>query len=56
MRYTGLWVTDDFPDRYSGKTDSFVELKTSLSIRGPQDETKFEKSVSCLNFDQPLTS
>jgi RAT1-interacting protein len=29
--------------KYAGNTDNFVELKTSLSIRGPQDEAKFEK-------------
>jgi hypothetical protein len=29
--------------RYTGKTDSFVELKTSLVIRGPHDEGRFEK-------------
>ena len=28
---------------YTGKPDRFVELKTSLNIRGPQDEVKFEK-------------
>ncbi|KAK7032293.1 decapping endonuclease targeting mRNA [Paramarasmius palmivorus] len=29
--------------KYSGRTDNFVELKTSLTIRGPNDEAKFEK-------------
>ena len=29
--------------RYTGQTDTFVELKTSLTIRGRQDEAKFEK-------------
>lgn len=29
--------------KYSGNTANFVELKTSLTIRGPADETKFEK-------------
>ena len=32
-------------DRFDGSTDSFVELKTSLAIRGPQDEARFEKCV-----------
>ena len=31
--------------KYTGKPDTFVELKTSLNIRGPQDEAKFEKYV-----------
>lgn len=30
-------------DRYSGQPDTFVELKTSMSIRGPADEQRFEK-------------
>ena len=28
---------------YTGSPDAFVELKTSLSIRGTQDEARFEK-------------
>ena len=32
--------------KYSGNTANFVELKTSLTIRGPADETKFEKYAS----------
>ena len=48
-----IWMTDDFDtDRYTGKTDSFVELKTSLSIRGPHDEAKFEK----YDFPKPFQS
>ncbi|KAJ6531985.1 RAI1 like PD-XK nuclease-domain-containing protein [Mycena capillaripes] len=31
--------------KYTGKTDTFVELKTSLVIRGPQDEMRFEKKL-----------
>ncbi|KAH7884805.1 RAI1-domain-containing protein [Phlebopus sp. FC_14] len=31
--------------KYAGNTDNFVELKTSLSIRGPSDELKFEKKL-----------
>ncbi|KAJ7928857.1 RAI1-domain-containing protein [Mycena leptocephala] len=31
--------------KYTGKTDTFVELKTSLVIRGPQDEVRFEKKL-----------
>ncbi|KAI0034723.1 RAI1-domain-containing protein [Vararia minispora EC-137] len=30
---------------YSGANDSMVELKTSMSIRGPQDEARFEKKL-----------
>jgi len=44
--------------KYTGQTDTFVELKTSLSIRGQHDETKFERYdwttrpsiLSTLNF------
>ena len=32
-------------ERFDGKTATFVELKTSMSIRGPEDETRFEKCV-----------
>jgi len=28
---------------FDGQTDTFVELKTSMAIRGPRDEAKFEK-------------
>jgi len=31
--------------KYSGSTDTFVELKTSMTIRGPHDEVKFEKKL-----------
>ncbi|KAJ7455291.1 RAI1 like PD-XK nuclease-domain-containing protein [Mycena galericulata] len=31
--------------KYTGATDTFVELKTSLVIRGPHDELKFEKKL-----------
>ncbi|KAG6830863.1 hypothetical protein H0H92_014228 [Tricholoma furcatifolium] len=30
-------------ERYTRKTDTFLELKTSLAIRGAHDEAKFEK-------------
>lgn len=30
---------------YSGKTDNYVELKTSLSIRNASDEARFEKKL-----------
>ncbi|KAJ6623977.1 RAI1 like PD-XK nuclease-domain-containing protein, partial [Mycena sp. CBHHK59/15] len=30
---------------YTGGTDTFVELKTSLVIRGPSDEAKFERKL-----------
>ena len=32
-------------DHYSGNTEAFVELKTSLLIRHSQDEARFEKFV-----------
>jgi len=41
-------------DQYTGKTDSFVELKTSLSIRGPHDEAKFEKYDFPSLFDRSI--
>ncbi|KAJ7031395.1 RAI1-domain-containing protein [Mycena alexandri] len=31
--------------KYTGATDTFVELKTSMAIRGPQDEARFEKKL-----------
>ncbi|KAF9563218.1 RAI1-domain-containing protein [Agrocybe pediades] len=31
--------------KYTGQTDTFVELKTSLAIRGQHDETKFERKL-----------
>ncbi|KAJ6507959.1 RAI1-domain-containing protein [Mycena vitilis] len=31
--------------KYTGKTDTFVELKTSMVIRGAQDEARFEKKL-----------
>lgn len=30
-------------DKFTGGTNSLVELKTSLTIRGPHDEARFEK-------------
>lgn len=38
------WIYLD-EDRYLGQPDTFVELKTSMSIRNNWDEAKFEKSV-----------
>lgn len=32
-------------DRYTGQPDTFVELKTSLVIRGGEDRLRFEKCV-----------
>lgn len=40
--------------KYAGNTDNFVELKTSLSIRGPQDEAKFEKKLLKFYFQSFL--
>lgn len=31
------------PGKYAGQTDTFVELKTSLAIRGQRDEANFER-------------
>ena len=36
-------------DKFTGSTSSLVELKTSLTIRGPNDEAKFEKWVTSLS-------
>ncbi len=36
-------------DRFDGNTDTFVELKTSLTIRDPRDEARFEKFVCRLS-------
>ncbi|ESK95351.1 protein rai1 [Moniliophthora roreri MCA 2997] len=40
--------------KYSGRTDEFVELKTSLTIRGPSDEVKFEKKLLKFYFQSFL--
>ncbi|PIL36601.1 hypothetical protein GSI_00290 [Ganoderma sinense ZZ0214-1] len=32
-------------ERFDGKTDTFVELKTSMAIRGQEDEARFEKKL-----------
>ncbi|OAX41436.1 RAI1-domain-containing protein [Rhizopogon vinicolor AM-OR11-026] len=40
--------------KYAGNTDNFVELKTSLSIRGPHDESKFEKKLLKFYFQSFL--
>jgi hypothetical protein len=39
-------------EKYTGQTDTFVELKTSLAIRGPHDEAKFEKYVNASTFGE----
>ncbi|KAJ7067093.1 RAI1-domain-containing protein [Mycena amicta] len=31
--------------KFTGKTDNFVELKTSMTIRGAQDEARFERKL-----------
>ena len=36
-------VTESCSGKYTGRPDTFVELKTSIEIRGPYDETRFEK-------------
>ncbi|KAH9942732.1 RAI1-domain-containing protein [Amylocystis lapponica] len=40
--------------KFTGQTDTFVELKTSLVIRGPQDESKFEKKLLKFYFQSFL--
>ncbi|KAL4062868.1 RAI1 like PD-XK nuclease-domain-containing protein [Scleroderma yunnanense] len=39
---------------YSGRTDDYVELKTSLSIRNASDEAKFEKKLLKFYFQSFL--
>ncbi|PCH42099.1 RAI1-domain-containing protein [Wolfiporia cocos MD-104 SS10] len=41
-------------DTFTGQTSSFVELKTSLVIRGPQDELRFEKKLLKFYFQSFL--
>lgn len=39
-----FWLISDVRiGKYTGQTDTFVELKTSLSIRGQRDESNFER-------------
>lgn len=40
--------------QFQGSTDSLVELKTSMTIRGPQDEVKFEKKLLKFYFQSFL--
>ncbi|EKM48758.1 uncharacterized protein PHACADRAFT_69227, partial [Phanerochaete carnosa HHB-10118-sp] len=40
--------------RFQGNTDSLIELKTSLTIRGAQDEAKFEKKLLKFYFQSFL--
>ncbi|KDQ53161.1 hypothetical protein JAAARDRAFT_137557 [Jaapia argillacea MUCL 33604] len=39
---------------YNGRNDNLVELKTSMSIRGPQDEARFEKKLLKFYFQSFL--
>ncbi|OBZ71856.1 Decapping nuclease RAI1 [Grifola frondosa] len=41
-------------DKFTGQTDNLVELKTSMSIRGPQDEARFEKKLLKFYFQSFL--
>lgn len=41
-------------DKFSGKTDTFVELKTSLTIRSARDEARFEKKLLKFYFQSFL--
>jgi len=41
-------------DKYTGRPDTFVELKTSMTIRGPQDEGRFEKKLLKFYFQSFL--
>ncbi|KAI0052272.1 RAI1-domain-containing protein [Auriscalpium vulgare] len=41
-------------DRYDGRNDTMVELKTSMNIRGPQDEQRFEKKLLKFYFQSFL--
>ncbi|KAK7682606.1 hypothetical protein QCA50_014406 [Cerrena zonata] len=40
--------------KYTGTTDNFVELKTSLTIHGPWDESRFEKKLLKFYFQSFL--
>ncbi|KDR76133.1 hypothetical protein GALMADRAFT_462464 [Galerina marginata CBS 339.88] len=40
--------------KYTGQTDTFVELKTSLTIRGQHDESKFERKLLKFYFQSFL--
>ncbi|PPQ81014.1 hypothetical protein CVT25_014522 [Psilocybe cyanescens] len=40
--------------KYTGQTDTFVELKTSLTIRGRQDEERFERKLLKFYFQSFL--
>ncbi|KAF9533915.1 RAI1 like PD-XK nuclease-domain-containing protein [Crepidotus variabilis] len=40
--------------KYTGQTDAFVELKTSLAIKGRHDEIKFEKKLCKFYFQSFL--
>ncbi|KAH7920240.1 RAI1-domain-containing protein [Leucogyrophana mollusca] len=40
--------------KYTGGTDNFVELKTSMAIRNPHDESKFEKKLLKFYFQSFL--
>ncbi|KAG2018182.1 hypothetical protein CC2G_007632 [Coprinopsis cinerea AmutBmut pab1-1] len=40
--------------KYTGRTDTFVELKTSMTIRGAQDEARFEKKLLKFYFQSFL--
>lgn len=39
-------ISSSLADRFTGDTGDFVELKTSISIRGQQDEARFEKCAN----------
>ncbi|RDB26378.1 Decapping nuclease RAI1 [Hypsizygus marmoreus] len=41
-------------EKYTHQTDTFVELKTSLAIRGPHDEAKFERKLLKFYFQSFL--
>ena len=43
------------PGQYTGQTDTFVELKTSLAIRGQRDEANFERYDYASHFIFILT-
>ncbi|KAH8118243.1 RAI1-domain-containing protein [Phellopilus nigrolimitatus] len=50
----GLRFSSCSPGRYTGQPNTFVELKTSLTIRGPQDEARFEKKLLKFYFQSFL--
>ncbi|KAF5391641.1 hypothetical protein D9757_002519 [Collybiopsis confluens] len=54
MRFIIGGEVDCVQNQYKGTTDTFVELKTSMSIRGAADEVRFEKKLLKFYFQSFL--